>query len=351
MAKLVLRKLLEALLILPGIVTLLFLIFSLLGDPARMLAGQRADLGTLQSIRAELGLDKPLPQQYLHYLNDVSPVGWLSAAQQAGGNYRFVKVIALADGALVVKLPYLRRSYQNQRPVLDVYAERLPPTLLLALGSIVLAGVLGIGLGIVAALHRDRWPDRVLSLLAQAGISAPSFFVAVLFAWFFAIYLYPVTGLNLTGYVRTENVLTDGYTYQWRNLLLPTLTLGIRPLSILFQLTRNGMIEALGADYIRTARAKGLRLPRIVLVHALPNAAGPLVTSLSGWFASLLTGAFFVEYIFDWPGVGKLTVDALYTNDYPVVLGSCLFTGIIFLLVNLAVEISYPLIDPRVRTT
>lgn len=349
MGRLLLRKLLEAVLILPGIVTLLFLIFSLLGDPSRMLAGQRADMGTLQSIRAELGLDQPLFRQYLYYLNDVSPIGWLTQAQQVSGNYDFVQVAGGTKGALVMKAPYLRRSYQNRRPVVEVYAERLVPTVLLACTSIVLAGLLGIGLGVVAALHRDRWPDRALSLVAMAGISAPSFFVAVLFVWFFAIYLYPVTGLNLTGYVRSENILAEGYTYDWKNLLLPTLTLGIRPLALLFQLTRNGMIEALATDYIRTARAKGLRPARILLRHALPNALGPVLTSMSGWFASLLTGAFFVEYIFDWPGVGKLTVDALYTNDYPVVLGSCLFTGVIFLGVNLVVEILYPLLDPRIR--
>ncbi len=351
MGRLVLNKFMQALLILPGIVVLLFIVFSLLGDPTRMLAGQRADTGTLESIRRDLGLDEPTHIQFALYLRALSPIDCLDAAAQASGDYHFLRIIGDATGSWVVKAPYLRRSYQTGQPVFSIFWDRFPATLILTAASLCIATLLGISLGIIAAVQRDTFIDRALSFVSMLGISAPSFFVAVLFIAVFAIWLYPLTQLNLTGYVITENVLGEGYTLQLKNLIIPALTLGIRPLSLLFQLTRNGMIEALGADYIRTARAKGLAPTQIVLKHALPNAIGPVLTSLSGWFASLLTGAFFIEYIFDWPGIGKLMVDALYTNDYPVVLGSCLLTAVLFLVITLVVDLLYPLLDPRVRLT
>lgn len=339
-------QLLAGLWILPGIVSVVFLIFSLLGDPARLVAGQRSDLATLEAIRQELGLDQPLYRQYLNYLNDVSPLGWLSAEQKASGNYRYLG--PRSTGSVVVKLPYLGRSFQNRRPVAALYFERLPATALLAGLSLVLAVAIGIPMGVWAARHANTWVDRVLSVGATLGVSAPSFFVGILLVATFAVALYPYTGLPTGGYIRRLAVDGSHYRLTPVYLLLPVLTLGLRPLSLVFQLTRAGILSAMPSDYIRTARAKGLSETEVYWRHALPNTLGPIATSVSGWLASLLAGTFFVETIFDWPGIGKLTVDALYSSDYPVIAGVCVATGALFWLINLALNLLYPLLDPRI---
>lgn len=335
--------------VLLGVVSLLFLIFSLLGDPARMLAGQQADEATLQAIRAEYQLDKPLWQQYLYYLNDLSPVGWLTSTQKASGNYAYMATGNKATGGLALKLPYLKRSLQSGRPVLSLYLERLPATLLLALTSLLFASIIGIALGSLAAHKPDSALDRGLSVLSVLGVSAPSFFMGILLLWVFGIVLAEATHLPLMGYVRQPRLLSEGSYLDLSYLVLPALTLGIRPLAILFQLTRSSTLDALASDFVRTARAKGLSTWRVALRHALPNALNPVLTAISGWFASLLAGTFFVEYIFNWPGIGLLTVDALYKSDYPLVLGCCLFTGVLFLLVNILMDLVYPLLDPRIK--
>ena len=146
-----------------------------------------------------------------------------------------------------------------------------------------------------------------------------------------------------------ENIFEEGYSIQWRNLLLPALALGLRPLSIITQLTRASLHDVLSADYVRTARAKGLSERVVLMRHAMRNALNPVLTSISGWFASLLAGAFFIETIFDWQGLGKLTIDALGAKDYPVILGATILIGIIFVLINILVDILYSLLDPRVK--
>lgn len=345
------RKALEALLVIPGIVTLVFLIFSLLGDPARLVAGQRSDLATLTTIREELGLDQPVWRRYLAYLNDLSPIGWLSPKQKQSGNYRYWGWGSETTGSVVLKSPYLGRSFQSRRAVLGLYFERLPTTLLLASVSLLLAAGAGIPLGVVAAQYANRWQDRALSMLAFVGVSAPSFFVGIGLLALLAVSLYAVTGLPTGGFITQASITGDGTTLDFRYLVLPVLTLGIRPLSIVFQLTRAGMLSTYNEDYIRTARSKGLTESRIRWRHALPNTLTPVLTALSGWLASLLAGTFFVEAIFDWPGIGKLTVDALYTSDFPVIAGVCLATGLLFLAVNTAMDLLYPLLDPRVRVS
>lgn len=350
MTRILWRRIATALLVLPGLVTLLFAVFTLLGDPARMLAGQRGDAATLAAIRAELGLDQPWHVQYGRYLADLSPVATLDSAQRTSGNYHSIALWTFADASsLVLKTPYLRRSYQSGRPVWDLLVERLPATALLAVAALSLAILLGVGLGILAAIRAHSWWDRLASILSVLGVAAPSFFVAVLLLWLLAVQAYDWTGLNLGGYVRTGAIFHPGYDYHWPNLILPALTLGLRPAALLFQLTRSALLDALQTEYVRTAYSKGLTTLQVVWRHALPNALSLLLTAISGWFAALLTGAFFVEFIFDWPGIGKLTVDALFQNDYPVVLGSCLFTALLFLLVTLLVDLLYPLVDPRIR--
>jgi peptide/nickel transport system permease protein len=183
---------------------------------------------------------------------------------------------------------------------------------------------------------------------AVLGIAAPSFFSAILIAWVFGYLLHDFTGLPMFGSLKDVDPFA-GQVYRWQNLVLPAVTLGIRPLAIITQLTRASMLEVLGQDYIRTAWAKGLSPRRVVYGHALRNALNPVVTAVSGWFASLLAGAFFVEYIFAWQGIGKVTVEALETADLPVAMGSLLTLGSLFVLINIAVDIAYYLLDPRIR--
>ncbi len=331
--------------VLLGLHALLFVLTAGMGDPARMLVGQRADQGTLEAIRRELGLHLPLHQQYLQQLNELSPVGLLDSAARAQQAHL---TLLPTEPSLALKAPWLRRSFQSGRPVLPLILERMPATALLAVSSLVLAAALGIGLGVAAGYRADTVLDRALSLVSVLGVAAPSFVVAVVLAFVFAVWLGPITGLNVTGYIAYPAFLGQGYVYEWRNLILPALTLGLRPAALIFQLTRSGMIEALSSDMARTAWAKGLSTPRVLFRHALPNAIGPVLSALGSWLAALLTGAFFVEAIFDWPGVGRLLVDALMTNDYPVLVGTCLVTGVIFLGVSRLTDAFQPLIDPRV---
>lgn len=349
MHRIIKRKLLTALLVLPGIVTVVFVIFSLLGDPARLVAGQRSDVATLETIREELGLNKPPWHQYILYLHDLSPIGWLTPPAKQTGNYHYIGWGGPSQGSLALKLPYLGRSFQNRRPVLALYAERLPATILLATASMLLAIAIGIPMGVLASKYADRWQDKGLSMLALVGVSVPSFFAGIVLLAILSVWLYRITGLPTGGYIYTASVTGSGLSYHISNLILPVLTLGLRPLSIVFQLTRAGMLSVMTSEYIRTARAKGLSEHRIHWRHALPNTLSSVSTAVSGWFASLLAGTFFVEAIFDWPGIGKLTVDALFTSDYPVIAGVCLATGFIFLLINLGMDLLYPLLDPRVR--
>lgn len=341
-----LRRLLMAVPTLLGVVTLLFVLFTLLGDPAQQIAGQRADVATLQNIRTELGVDLPLWQQYTTYLNDLSPLAWHREETLASGQLHYLPLVPVGSGALVLKVPYLRRSFQSGRPILEVYMERLPGTALLALAALLLAAVVGIGLGTIAGLRPGTGWDRALGLLSMLGVSAPSFFMAVVFVWLFSAGL---GWLPSSGYVREPDLYTLGYTWHWHHLILPALTLGIRPMAILYQISRDSMIEVLRMPYIRAARAKGLNDAQVVWRHALPNSLNPVLTSLTGWLASLLAGAFFIEYLFHWQGIGQLTVDALMTNDYPLLLGSALCTAALFVVINVGVDLLYARLDPRVR--
>ncbi|MDL5047721.1 ABC transporter permease [Oscillatoria amoena NRMC-F 0135] len=208
--------------------------------------------------------------------------------------------------------------------------------------------MLGILLGIIAALRQNTFTDRAILFTSTLGISLPSFFAAIIIAWLFGYLLSNYTGLNMTGSWVDYDGNYHRY-YSFSNLILPTLALGIRPLSIIIQLTRSSMIEVMGQDYIRTAYAKGLSHRQVIWRHALKNALNPVITSISGWFASLLAGSFFVEYIFNWRGVGKVTVEALEKSDYPVVMGAILLIAVVFIAMNIMVDIMYKVLDPRVN--
>ena len=334
-----------------GVVTLLFFLFALSGDdPAKIIAGQRSDLQTIHNIRKELGLDLPLSHQYILYLNDLSPIALLDSEQKQSGSYQYISIVTYSsEKSWVIKLPYLRRSFQNNRTVASLYFEKLPGTILLTLTALIFAGIFGISMGIWSAIRRHSKIDRLMEIISLLGLSTPSYVAAILMAWLLGLVLHEYTGLNVSGYVVHQNIWDGENIYDWSYLILPSFTLGLRPLAIIFQLTRQSMEEVISSDYIRTAKAKGLAQPVIYFKHALRNALNPVVTSLSVWFGTLLTGAFFIEYIFNWEGVGKLTVEALLTRDYPMLLGSSIYTAMIFVLTGLLADIVNAFLDPRLK--
>jgi peptide/nickel transport system permease protein len=243
----------------------------------------------------------------------------------------------------------LRESFQkNGKEVSQVITETLPNTIVLAVSAIVIAMVLGVILGIVSVLFRDSWIDKAIQLISTLGMSVPSFFSAIIFAWVFGFLLHEYTHLNMTGSLYEVDDFGEGTYIQWKNLVLPAVVLGIRPLAVVTQLMRNSLLEVLGQDYIRTARAKGLSFAKIIRKHALKNAMNPVVTAISGWFASMLAGAVFVEYIFGWNGLGKEIVDALNTLDLPVIMGAVLVIATLFILINIFVDIIYGWLDPKI---
>ncbi len=342
-----LKKILYATLVLLGVVVLVFVMFQGFGDPARLIAGQTGDKETMDNIRKDLYLDQPKWKQFLHYFNDVSPLSFHDTAEIKKKGLQGIFIGG--NTKLAIKLPYLGRSYQTKKNVSEVLMDALPGTLVLALAAMIFACVAGIFLGVIAAVKKDTWLDHTAIFSSIAGISAPSFFMAIIVAYLFGIVLHPFTGLNLTGSLFEIDEVTGEKYLVLRNLVLPAFTLGIRPLAIITQLTRSSMLDVLGQDYIRTAYAKGLSRYRIIFKHALRNAMNPVITAITGWFAELLAGAFFVEYIFGWKGIGKTTVDALEKLDYPVVTGAVLFSACIFILINLAADFLYKFIDPRIR--
>lgn len=346
MLQFITRKILYGLLVLFGVVVLVFFLFQGFGDPARLVLGQTGDKATMENIRKELALDQPKWKQFLLYLNDVSPVSVYS--KEDIQTKQLKGLFFGSDTKLALKMPYLRRSYQSKRNVSEVLADALPGTLVLALTAMLIATVLGIFLGIIAAVKQNTWMDTSAVLGSVLGISAPSFFMGILLAYFFGFVLSDYTGLHMTGSLFDYDAF-GGKQLQVKNLILPAITLGIRPLAIITQLTRSAMLDVLQQDYIRTAYAKGLDKRAVIWKHALRNALNPVVTAITGWFAELLAGAFFVEYIFGWKGIGKITVDALEKLDFPVVMGSVLVTASFFILVNILADILYGLIDPRVR--
>lgn len=342
-----LRRLMYGLLVLWGVATVVFFLFIILpADPARLTLGQRADAETLQAVRKELGLDQPIWKQYLRYLADLSPLDQVPQDYQAS---RYIQLFqAGAEEQWVLKAPNLRRSYQSQQPVSTILADAIPNTLLLAGVALLMASVVGLALGVTAALRPGSALDQSLMSAAVLGISTPSFFSAILIAWVFGYLLHEYTHLPMFGSLKGLDPFR-GEVYQWRHLVLPAFTLGIRPLAIITQLTRASTMEVLRQDFIRTAYAKGLYPYQILWRHALRNALNPVVTAISGWFASLVAGAFFVEYIFAWRGIGKVTVDALATANLPVAMGALLSLGALFVAVNILVDLVYYLLDPRIQ--
>jgi peptide/nickel transport system permease protein len=350
MLNFVLRRFFYGILVLFGVVTAVFLMFNVLpGDPARQALGQRADEATLEAVRAEFGLDEPLHIQYFAYLNDLSPLSLHEATKDNQDKYGYFPILEVgSDQVLVAKAPYLRRSYQSRRPVSSILKGAFPQTALLAFTALCFASIVGVVFGVLSALYRYSWRDHTLMIMAIVGIGTPSFFSAILFSWIFGYVLADTTHLNMFGGLYDYHPF-EGRVVMLKNLILPAITLGIRPLAIVTQLTRSSMLDVMSMDYVRTAVAKGMKQRAVIVKHALRNALNPVMTAVSGWLASLLGGAFFVEYIFDWKGVGKVTIDALNKNDFPVVMGAVLLIAVIFIVVNLLVDIMYGVLDPRAR--
>lgn len=421
-----------------GVVTVIFFLFQIKpGDPARMLGGNNPTEEILRNIRKDLGLDVPVFERYCLYLNDLSPISVHNEKNEDShtyldtAKYTYVKLFSVGDNAVVLKLPYFRRSYHLKAKVSEIIAESLPGTIILAFSSIMLATLLGIFMGIVAAVNKGGFFDNFCSVLAIMGISGPSYFIGLIIAWiggyiwfntttipimpvaFMALGLLvgislnkfsrkqilgkfsfsfmfecmfkglaygfvlwvigfmvngmmgydflplignyfelPGTGLPMAGPLQEPYVDDMGNVTiinHWENLILPTIALGIRPLAIVLQLTRSSMLEVLSQDYIRTARAKGLSNFKVLVRHALKNALNPVVTALSGWFASLLAGAVFIEEVFSWNGIGKEVFEAVFYDDLPLVIGSVLVISSMFVVLNIIVDIVYGLLDPRIR--
>ena len=338
---------LYSLLVLIGVVMLVFFLFQGFGDPARLVMGQTGDSATQANIRQDLYLDQPKWKQFLFYLNDISPICFHDARAIKEKN---LKGFFVGGGKKIgIKIPYLRRSYQSKREVWSVLMQALPGTLILAVAAMFIAMLIGIPLGVMAAVKQNTWFDTTAIFSSIAGISAPSFFMGIIIAYVFGFVLSDWTGLHISGSWFDIDEITGERKLSLQNLVLPAITLGIRPLAIITQLTRSAMLDVLDQDYIRTAYAKGLGKSAVIWKHALRNALNPVITAITGWFAELLAGAFFVEYIFGWQGIGKVTVDALEKLDYPVVMGSVLITSTFFIFVNILSDILYGIADPRVR--
>jgi glutathione transport system permease protein len=293
--------------LLPTLVLVGFLVFMLVhllpGDPARLAAGQDATPETVELVRKDLGLDKPLPQQFLRFVNGV--VHW--------------------DFGL---------SLRTKRPVATEIGERFMPTFWLTVWSMVWSVLFGMAIGIVSAVWRNRWPDRVGMTLAVSGISFPAFALGMVLMQIFAVEL---------------NWLPTVGNDTWRNYILPSITLGAAVAAIMARFTRSSFVDILGEDFIRTARAKGLDERRVVVKHGLRNALIPVVTMMGLQFGFLLGGSIVVEKVFNWPGLGRLLVDAVDMRDYPVIQALVLLFSLEFILINLIVDVLYGLINPTIR--
>ncbi len=300
----VVKRLLAMIPVLFGISLLLFFMLRLLpGDPAEVLAGQMASPEDIQVIRVQLGLDRPVHEQYLLYL---------------GRLVRFD----------------LGRSARTQNPVIEEIWARLPNTMLLAVVAISLACLLGIPAGVISAVRPYSWVDYLVTVSALFGISMPVFWLGLMLVVVFSVIL---------------KWLPAGGTGGWEHVVLPSITLASFVVAFIARMTRSTMLETLSQDYTTTARSKGLKESVVVVKHALKNALIPIVTVVGLQFGLLLGGAVLTETVFAWPGIGRLIVDSILARDYPMIQGAILIFGLLYIMVNLVVDLLYAFIDPRIR--
>ncbi len=302
----ILRNLFNSILIIIGVLTVTFcLLYIIPGDPARMMLGQRADIQSVEAVREELGLNKPVYIQYVRFMTN---------AFQGD----------------------LGRSYSSNRKVVQTILEKLPATAILALSALLISSLLGVIIGIISAVKKYTILDNSAMIFALFGISFPTFAFGLIMALVFGHLLkwFPISGY-----------ISDGFPY----LILPMLTLSLRPLAITARITRSSMMDVMNQDYVRTAKAKGLSSSSVIFKHTLRNALNPVVTTISASLAATLGGVFFIEYIFNWPGIGLLAVDAIFKLDFPMIQGTVLFSAIIFVIINFFVDIIYAMLDPKVK--
>jgi peptide/nickel transport system permease protein len=317
-------------------------------DPARLTFGQRTDSAAVERKQVELYLDKPLHIQMLYYLNDISPISFGETERYENKNVSFVKIFTRKDGkSLMLKEPYFRESFQTGKSVSALLKDAIPKTLILATAAIGIAIFFGIMLGIIAALVKDTWIDQFIIGVSVIGISVPSYVSAIVLALIFGFLLRDYTGLNIQGSIFDINDIGDEVVV-WKNLILPAIALGVRPLAIITQLMRSSLLDVMTQDYMRTAKAKGLEFKKVILNHGVKNSLNPVFTAVTGWFASLLAGAFFVENVFNFKGIGGLTVNALINYDIPVLLGCVIFVCTVFIGINILVDYGYKMFDPKV---
>ena len=355
MLKVIIKKLYTALITLFGVVTVVFLLFNILpGNPAQMMLGQNEDQEQIDLINRKYGFDKPKFKQYLYYLNDLSPLSFHSNKKDdftfLRDNFSYTSIIKTSSFTIILKFPYLRTSFAKPgKKVSTIIQETLPNTFVLALSSISIAIVLGLILGVISALKKGSFFDIASQVISTLGMSLPSFFSSILFAWIFGFIFHEYTGLNMNGSLYEVDDYGESVFINWKNLILPSIVLGIRPIAVITQLMRNSLLDVLGEEYIKTAKAKGLSDFKIIKNHALKNALNPVITAVSGWFASMLAGAVFVEYIFGWNGIGKEIVNALNALDFPVITGAVLVVSVSFILINIIVDILYTYLDPKIK--
>jgi len=330
------------------VVIVLSIIYLAPVNSARLTFGQNADAAMVEQKKKELGLDNPLSTQFRLYLNDVFPLSIHENTEYNAQKYKYIKLIPFGKKVFVVKFPHLRESFQTGRKVSDMLREAIPATIILAATAMFFGVFIGVILGILASLKQYSWFDNLAVIVSTFGYSLPSYVTGIIIAIIFGYYLKAWTGLNIQGGLVDVDNFTGEKIFVWKNLILPAIALGIRPVALITQLTRSSMLDVLNEDYIRTARAKGLSFYKVIFKHALRNALNPVLTAASGWFASLLAGAFFVEKVFNFNGLGLLTINALVNYDLPVVLGAVLFSAFVFVLINLFVDVLYALLDPRV---
>jgi peptide/nickel transport system permease protein len=344
----IVKKIGYGILVLIGVVLVVFFLFNVLPvNSARLTLGQRADVASIEAIEKELGLHLPMHQRLLKYIGEISPLWIYELTPENQQRLNYTVLLNIGQMGLTWKTPYLGRSYQTRRLVSEILWEKIPSTFILATAAMILATAAGILMGIVSAIYHNRWIDNVTVGLSVLGISQPSYFSGIILALVFGYLLHDYTGLNHVGALFDLNDMGEEVIL-WHNLILPAIALGIRPIAIITQLMRSSMLDVLTQDYIRTAKAKGLPYRVVLFKHALRNAMNPVVTSISGWYASLIAGAYFIEIIFDFKGLGYETVKSLLNFDFPVTMGSVLFTAAIFVVINLIADILYGFFDPRV---
>lgn len=306
------RRILAAIPVMGVVALVVFLLLRLTpGDPAAILAGDNASPEQLARIRASLGLNEPLYTQFFSWIGK------------------------LLHGDLGVSLI-------SQVPVLQMISQRIEPTLSVAISTLLLSIIIAVPLGVIAAWKHGTWIDRFVMALSVIGFSVPVFVIGYVLIQIFAIDLrwFPVQGFR---------TMSRGFGPFFERLVLPTLTLSFIYVALIARMTRAAMLDVLGEDYVRTARAKGITESRVLLRHALRNAAVPVITVIGTGFALLISGVVVTESVFNLPGIGRLTVDAVLARDYPVIQGMILLTSGIYVAVNLLIDVAYTLLDPRIR--